>query len=525
MQKMADMRALLIASAAALVPFAAQAEPVVTIEHGELRGVSRGSVEAFLGVPYAAAPVGTLRWRAPQPVVAWPGTRDATHFGPACAQGIARAWGPYSAEFIARPPVSEDCLTLNVWKPARSGRRLPVLVFVHGGAFQGGAGSLPIYDGSSLAARGAVVITINYRVGVFGFFAHPGLSAEATDRTSGNYGLLDQLAALRWVQTNVSRFGGDPDTVTLAGESAGAASVNDLLVSPLAKGLFARAVSFSGPSMAVSMGTLAKGERDGLAMAARLGAPDLVALRAVPMERLVDASRVVPVAGGGPPPLVWRPHLDGVLLTYDPVRPDGQVAVNVPLLGGYNAAEMIDESVRTPEAFEQAVRARYGTFAERLLGLYPHGNAREVKLSNELIARDRYMSGLLLWSRARAGKSGQPVYAYLHDHPYPPVRGGTPFGAFHTSELPYVFGVLGLGEREFAPSERDVSRQWQDRLLAFMRRGDPSLPRAPWPRMRPASTEVMAMGDRPGMRPAVSSPARFAAFTAFAAAGGSLGLM
>ena len=181
---------------------AAQAEPVARVTGGQLAGKSLPGVEAFLGIPYAAPPVGESRWRAPQPVLPWQGKRDATRFGPACAQGIAGAWGPYSAEFIAQPPVSEDCLTLNVWKPVKSNGKLPVFVYIHGGAFQGGAGSLPVYDGSALAARGAVVITINYRVGVFGFFAHPELTAEAADRTSGNYGLQDQLAALRWVRTN-----------------------------------------------------------------------------------------------------------------------------------------------------------------------------------------------------------------------------------------------------------------------------------------------------------------------------------
>ncbi|MBU6267057.1 MAG: carboxylesterase family protein [Sphingomonadales bacterium] len=501
----------------------ALAAPVVTTTGGGLRGTVRAGVEAFRGVPYAAAPVGERRWRAPQPLARWQGLRDASRFGPACAQGIAGAWGPYSAEFIAQPPISEDCLTLNLWKPAGKRRGLPVLVFVHGGAFQGGAGSLPVYDGAALARRGAVVVTINYRVGVFGFFAHPALRGEdqggGRDGGEGNYGLLDQLAALRWVRANAARFGGDGANVTLAGESAGAASVNDLMVSPLAKGLFARAVSFSGPSMAVDVGTMADGERDGVALAARLGAADPAALRAVPMDALIAASRMAPVEGGGPPPLVWRPHLDGAVLPYDPVRPDGPLAVNVPLLGGYNAAEMIDLSVNTPVAFEQAVRRRYGTFAERLLALYPHASDAEAVAANGLIARDRYLAGLLLWSRARVRASGQPVHAYLHDHTYPPVRGQAAYGAFHSSELAYVFGNL-VGDRTFTAADRAVVRQWQDRLLAFMRSGNPG-----WPRVGKDTTRVMALGDRPGLRAAVSTPARLAAFRDYAAGGGNLGLM
>lgn len=518
---------LTLIAASILVGLATQAQagPVVRVSEGVLAGKTLRGIEAFLGVPYAAPPVGEQRWRAPKPASPWPGKHDATRYGATCAQGIAGAWGPYSAEFIAQPPVSEDCLTLNVWKPEKVKTKLPVFVFIHGGAFQGGAGSLPVYDGSALAARGAVVVTINYRVGVFGFFAHPSLTAEAAGGSSGNFGLQDQLAALHWIKANVARFGGDSANVTVGGESAGAASVNDLLISPKAKGLFARAVSFSGPSMAVDVGTLTDGERDGLALAERIGAKDLAALRSVPAERLVEASLVAPVAGGGPPPLIWRPHVDGVLLPYDPIRPAGPLAVNVPLLGGYNAAEMIDPGVKTPEAFERSIRARYGSFADRLLSLYPHATADEAAQSNVLVARDRYLSGLLLWSRARTAASGQRVYAYLYDHPYPPVRGQMAYGAFHSSELPYVFGALGHGDREFTATDRAVSRQWQDHLLAFMRTGDPSLKGKPWLRIGNASQQVTVIGDNPGPRNAVSSQARFAAFRAYAASGGNLGLM
>ncbi len=194
------MRVFLLACAALLFANPALAEPVVQAASGALRGKVEGKAEAFLGVPYAAPPVGEARWREPKPVAAWTGERDATRYGATCYQGLAGAWGPYTQEFIAGAPISEDCLTLNVWKPAGTAKGLPVLVFIHGGAFQGGAGSLPIYSGSKLAARGAVVITINYRVGVLGFLAHPELSAESSHKSSGNFSLLDQVAALRWVQ-------------------------------------------------------------------------------------------------------------------------------------------------------------------------------------------------------------------------------------------------------------------------------------------------------------------------------------
>ena len=501
------------------------AGPRVITTAGEVEGVTSDGSDAFLGIPYAAPPVGLGRWTAPQPAMAWPGLRDATRRAPACQQAIADAWGPYSAEFIAAAPVSEDCLTVNLWRPARAAKgRLPVLVFIHGGAYQGGSGTMALYDGCQLAARGVVVITINYRLGVLGFLAHPQLTAE--DRAAaGNYGLLDQIAALRWVGANAARFGGDPGRVTVAGESAGAASVNNLLVSPAAKGLFRRAISFSGASMAIDLPDLAKGEADGMAFAARLGAPDLAALRALPPEALIAASAVVPVEGGGPPPLVFVPHRDGALVPHDPDHAARPVASPVPLLTGFNADEMIDPSVRGPDLFVAAVRRRYGAFADRLLALYPHTTPAEAIASNALLARDRYMTGLLLWARARTAASGQTVFAYRYDHPYPPVRGGQRFGAFHSSELPYVFGTIGLGDRSFTAADRVVVRQWQDRVLAFVRTGAPALPGSPWPKVGRAETRVMVLGRAAAAGPAVSSPERFAALSAYAAAGGRLGLM
>jgi para-nitrobenzyl esterase len=504
---------------------AVAAAPVATTSSGALRGTVESKAEAFLGIPYAAPPVGTGRWRDPQPLKPWRGTRDASRYGPACYQSLAGSWGPYTSEFVAGAPISEDCLTLNLWKPAGKAKGLPVFVFIHGGAFQGGAGSLPIYNGSKFASRGAVVITLNYRVGVLGFLAHPGLSAESAHKSSGNFGLLDQIAALRWIKANAARFGGNPANITVSGESAGAASVNDLIVSPLARGLFAKAVAFSGPSMAVEMPSLQQGEANGAAFAERLGATTITALRAEPAERLIEAARIKPVEGGGMPPLVFIPHRDGYVLPSDPNDPKAPVVSRVPLMGGYNAAEMIDISVRSPAAFEQAVRRRYGNFAEPLLALYPHATDTEAAASNLLISRDRYLTGLVLWSQARSRAAGQPVFAYLYDHPYPPVRGGLAWGAFHSSGLPYVFGQLGHGDRAFTAADAKVSRQWQDRLLAFMRSGHPSLKGSAWPRVSASGTAIMVIGDTPGMGPAVSSPQRFEAFRDYAAAGGSLGLM
>ena len=519
------IRTLLMALTALCLSHGAAAAPHVSTNAGALRGTETNGVEAFLGIPYAAPPTGPLRWREPQPVANWQDERDASAYGPACYQGVPAPWGPYSAEFLAGNPISEDCLFLNVWKPTGKRTKLPVLVFIHGGGFGGGAGSLPIYDGGELARRGAVVITINYRVGVFGFLAHPGLTVESPLHTSGNYGLLDQIAALTWVQANASRFGGDPGNVTVAGESAGAASVNDLMLTPLAKGLFHRAISLSGASMAIGVPSRDEGERIGIALGTDLGAHTVDALRGISADRLVEATSVSPSARSGTPRLVFVPHLDGRVVPSDPGGPVKTVLTRVPLMTGFNAAEMTDSSVDTPAQFEQIVRNRYGSFAERFLALYPHSDAAQVARSNILIARDRYMSGLLLWSRERAKTSGQAVYAYLYDHAYPPVPGGKTYGAFHSSELPYIFGTLGLGAREFAAQDRAIVRQWQDRILAFMRTGNPSLPRKPWRAVDAATTDVMGLGDTAAPRQAVSSKQRFEAFEAYAKSGGNVGLM
>lgn len=505
----------------AFTPVGAAGQTVVSTSGGELRGVVKEGAEAFLGIPYAAPPVGDNRWREPQPAQAWSGVRDAAAFSPVCQQGVPAPWGPYTAEFLATPPMSEDCLTLNVWKP-KDAKNLPVLVFIHGGGFGGGAGSLPIYDGTKLAAKGAVVITINYRVGVFGFMAHPALSAESPLGTSGNYGLLDQISALKWVRTNVARFGGDAGNVTVSGESAGAASVADLLVSPLAKGLFDKAIAFSGASMAMPVPPLSQSEKAGEQLAAKLGKTTLADLRSVSADALIEATKYVPGATSGPPPLRFVPNVDGKVVPFDPVRASGPVTNPVSLMTGYNSAEMIDTSVQTPQQFKAAVKARYGDFADRLLGLYPHATNREAVASNALLARDRYMAGLLLWAQERTRSAQQPVYAYLYDHAYPTVKGGQSWGAFHSSQLPYVFGNIGFGKRTFGPAEGRVVQQWQARLLAFMRAG---VPGKGWPKVTRQHVRVMGLGDQEGQRAAVSTPERFEVFKAFAAGGGNLGLV
>jgi len=505
------------------VAIAADGSPVVETRIGALRGERIEGVEAFLGIPYARPPVGALRWRAPVAMRPWRGAREATAFGTNCFQDPPVPFGPYTPEFLIRLPVSEDCLYLNVWTP-ESSARLPVYVFIHGGGFSSGSGSIPIYDGAHLAAQGAVVVTLNYRLGVLGYLALPALSRESTRGVSGNYGLLDIIAALQWVQHNIAAFGGDPARVTVAGQSAGAAAVNDLLVSPLAKGLFAGAVAESGSGVRFAMPTLAQAEAQGEEFERRTGVSSPAGLRALAAARvwvLAAAPAGGASAAGSPPALRYEPVLDGRIVVGDPADPATPLQVNVPLLTGFNENDIgIPSGAVTPEAFAAGVRVRYGSMAGRLLTLYPHATLAQATRSAQQLARDRLMASLLVWAGARKRQQGQRIYAYLYEHPYPgPARAR--WGTFHTSEVPYVFG--DLIDRHFTAADQRISMQLSSYWLRFMRQGAPAAPgSAAWPAVAAGIDQVMGLGDRPGLRMAVSTRGRLAALREFIAAHGTL---
>jgi para-nitrobenzyl esterase len=505
---------------------AARGATTVAVEQGTLQGTSRQSVVAFLGVPFAAPPLGDLRWRPPAKPVAWTGVRKADHFGASCYQPFpAPSFGPYTKEFTDTPAPSEDCLFLNVWAPPKKGT-YPVLVWIHGGGFGGGSGAVPIYDGANLAAKGAVVVTINYRVGPFGFLAHPALSAEDPHHASGNYGLLDQIAALKWVRKNIARFGGDPAKVTIAGQSAGAASVNDLLVSPLAAGLFSRAISESGSGMGVDAPPLAAAEQEGIKFAAYVGASSAGGLRALPAEKIQSAV-YLPIAGPVPdtmPRIRFRPVLDGYVMTRDATDPAAPSTSKAPLLTGFTADEASDQAPKTRDALINDVRARFGTHADSILALYPHASEAEAAASAKLLARDRYLASLVLWTNSRRATSGDPVYRYEFTQPVP-VTQGPSFGAFHTAEVPYLFGNLDTSWRPYDATDRRVAGLVQSYWLNFARTGNPNgngLPQ--WPAVNGKSDEVFKLGPDPVSGPAVSTPERLAALRGFVADGGSLSL-
>lgn len=509
----------------------AGAQSIAITDTGAVRGVDGDGTDRFLGVPYAQAPVEELRWRDPLPAKHWDGVRDASHASAACYQAAPAAFGPYTGEFLSGPDVSEDCLYLNVWRPhaALLGKgKLPVYVFIHGGAFNSGSGNIPIYDGAALARRGVVVVTINYRLGVFGFMAHPGLTGESAHKSSGNYGLLDQVAALRWVKANIAAFGGDPAAVVIGGQSAGAVSVNDLVMTPLAKGLFRGAVAESGSGIGIPASPLAKAEQLGMTIQQQLGASSLAQLRALPAADVLRAATKASAPSGGarfaPVTLPLAPNVDGYVLAADASDASAPVASPVPLLTGFNSDEYGLFGKPTNKAeFEEMVRERYGAFADRFLTLYPHATDQEAVAATGLIGRDRAFSSLVLWSQQRTGSAGQIVYRYFFDHPYPATPDGKTFGAFHTGEVPYVMGVLDAKGRSFTPRDHAVSAAMQEHWLAFIKTGAPGTPGQPWAPAG-AAPVVMGLGDTAGPRQAVSTPERFKAFSEFAAAGGTLSL-
>lgn len=502
--------------------------PPVRTEQGLLQGRTVEGVRAFLGVPYAAPPVGALRWRPPAPPAVWSGVREAGEFGASCAQEAPHRWGPFTDEFLDVGTIGEDCLTLNVWTPGgkQTGKaRRPVLVWIHGGGFGSGSTSVPIYDGRRLAGQGVVVVSLNYRLGIFGFLAHPALSAESEHRVSGNYGLLDMVAGLQWVRHNIARFGGDPDNVTIAGQSAGAAAVQDLMASPGAAGLFRKTIAMSGAGMGVEPRPLTESEAQGKALLEAAGIGSIEQLRALPVDRVLALKTELEPVAGGMPRILFAPNRDGEVLPVNPETATEPFVSNVPVLAGYTADEGFIGVPRdvTPEAFERHVRGRYGDFAERFLAAYPHADGAQATRSLQTIGRDRMMASLVLWGHARTA-TGQRVYGYFFRHPLPgPDR--EKFGAFHTAEIPYLFGVLDLGGRPFKAADTRTSRRLQRHVLSFLRSTRPSTEvDRRWPALRADVLSVMALDETDGLIEAVSTRERFDLFRAYVKAGGRLSM-
>ena len=486
---------------AAVVGFAMPsfAAPIVKTPAGTIQGLTEGTLNIFKGIPYAKPPVGALRWKAPVPLPKWAGAKAATAFGPACIQPESTAPNIYSPR--APIPMSEDCLTLNIWAPANA-RNAPVFFWIYGGALWSGASREDLYDGTRLAQQGVIVVSINYRLGVLGWLAHPELSAESPLGISGNYGLLDQIAALRWVKQNIGAFGGDASNVTIAGESAGGLSVMYLMASPEARGLFAKAIAESAymvstPELKQAKYGTPSAEDSGVALAKALGAPNIAALRAMDPAKLTTAAAAARFAPFG--------AIDGHVLPAQLVDVfDRGEQAHVPMLAGFNAGEIRSLRILAPPPpasaveYEKIIRARYLDLSDAFLKLYPGSSLQE---SVWATTRD----ALYGWTAERLVRKqtaiGEPAYLYFFDHGYP-AEDSAGYHAFHASELPFVWGTLDR-TGPLWPKIPDTTEEHalSDAMIgywtSFARTGKPQAANQPdWPAFGSAAT-YMDFTDAP----------------------------
>ncbi len=445
------------------LPLFAVTDPIRT-DNGQVSGAPghNPAVQVYKGIPYATAPVGELRWKEPQPLIVWKGVRQATEFGKECVQA------PYAETslYYSKPqPQGEDCLYLNVWTAAKSANeKRPVMVWIHGGAFTRGSGSTPTYDGEVLASKGAVVVTINYRLGIFGFYAHPELSKESPHHVSGNYALLDQVAALEWVHRNIAAFGGDPSRVTIFGESAGSWAVNLMMATPLTKGLIHRVIGESGANFNRKL-TMADAEKSGTALAERLGAKSLADMRAKSAEDLLKA-------GGAA-----APNIDGYVLprSVADIFALGQQN-DVPLIAGYNQDEAT--SLTAPlsggaKAFQAQASMRYGKMADEFLKFYPATSDEVAGESYNQAFRDvTFGWEMRTWVRQQTATGKSKAYLYFFTR-NPPGPNAARYRAYHASEIAYVFGTLNP-PRPWEETDRTLSDKMSSYWVNFAATGDPN---------------------------------------------------
>jgi para-nitrobenzyl esterase len=464
----------------------------VTVESGKLRGTTNAdrSVRMFKSVPFAAPPLGELRWKAPQPAKKWEGVRTADKFGPACLQ--TDVFGDI-LQFMRDAQPNEDCLNLNIWIPASAtaSSKLPVFVWYYGGGFVAGGNSELRYDGEALAKKGIIVVEPNYRLGVFGFLSHPELTKESGHNSSGNYGLLDQVAALQWVVKNIAAFGGDPKNITIGGESAGSLSVSSLMASPLSRNLFQKAIGESGaffpasPTAGMQLRSVSITEQNGVKFADSVGAKSLAELRAKSGEELLQAAAKLDHG------FAFGPNADGYYLTADAVSIyTKSEQAKVPLLAGWNADEgkmqvLMNPQKPTAASFKEMAEKRFGPNAAEFLKLYTASNDDEALVSAETLSSDDFIAfSTWKWVDLQS-KSGAPVYQY-HFEQTPKYKPGAKIGtlpaeeagARHAGELEYVFGTLKLAQPEASWTDDDfklsdaIGTYWTN----FVKTGNPNNP-------------------------------------------------
>jgi para-nitrobenzyl esterase len=455
---------------------------VAHTDAGTVSGVknSAGDITAFKGIPFAAPPVGDLRWKAPQPARHWDGVKKCDAFGPSPMQAKPTPFMVYTSEFlIPEKPISEDCLYLNVWTGAKTKtEKRAVFVWIYGGGFGSGGTACPIYDGEALAKKGVIFVSVNYRVGVFGFFAHPELTKESPDKQSGNYGLLDQVAALKWVKKNIAAFGGDPDNVTIAGQSAGSMSVNCLVASPLTKGLFKKAIAESGSFLVnnplIAATTLQGAETAGEKTAGKAGAKSLADLRAMSAE---DAMRKLTGQ--------YSPIVDGYVL---PESIPDIFAHNrqnhVAVIIGWNGDEFGSGPVKK-ENFVKQVRQQFGADSEAFLKYFPAGTDDQATASQGKVTRDvTFAISGYKWAGIQGQYSDSPVYVYNFDRKVPGNGDFAKYGAFHTGEVCYVMNNLKfLNNRPFGETDFALANLMSDYWVNFIKTGNPNGKGLPeWPK-------------------------------------------
>ena len=472
---------------AAVAASAAQSDPLaVKLDSGMVSGSagSTSDMRIYKGIPFAAPPVGDLRWRAPQPAPHWEAVRKADAFGPTCTQGNGNG-------------SSEDCLYLNVWTAAKSANeKRPVMVWIYGGGYNTGSGSQAMYDGEALAKKGAVIVTLNYRLGALGFFSYPELTKESDRRGAANFGVMDAIAALEWVQKNIAQFGGDPKRVTIFGESAGAGMVANLMVTPKAKGLFQRAIGESSAwstATVARLNTLAEAEQAGAKLADTVGAKSLAELRAKPSEAILKGGR-----GSGP-------VVDGWLIPEDPgaVFSAGK-QIDVPVLTGSNRDESFGNA-RSADDFIQQARKKYGDLADQYLKLYPAGSDEQARESAFLSGRDEMAFVMRSWARL-ASKGKTKSYVYYFTQQRPPATNGKEGGTFapgphgsatHVSEILYVFNHLD-NSRPWTDADREVADTMSSYWVNFATAADPNgKGLQKWAPYDGAGKNVMVFGKAP----------------------------